>query len=337
MRKLLYIALALSAVVATIIFGSFAVQSAAMPNKINWSTVAPSPFVRHEAASALVGGKLYVFGGYTNDGTFIPRGRSDVYDPVTNTWTQIANMPDPAVTHAGTVVDGRNVYFAGGYAGPGGGINQTFATTAAWKYNVDTNAWTAIPSLPEARGAGAMAALDGKLHFFGGADINRKDKGDHWVLSLNGGTSWTKAAPLPNPRNHLGRAELSGKIYAIGGQKGTNDKINQQSEVDVWNPATPNTWKRVASLPKGRSHIAGSTFVMGGRIFVIGGLTNTSLPQGISDVTAYDPQSNSWRALTPLPEPASSGVARSIKNQIFYTSGFSLVRKTYKGVLVTGS
>lgn len=339
MRKLPYVILGFCIVISTIVFAGLSVQSATFP-KINWSTAADSPIARHEAAGALLNGKLYVFGGYTNDGTLIPNLRSDVYDPVENTWTQIANMPKPGCTHAGTqAYGGKYVYFAGGYCGPGGGANQTFATTAVWRYNADTNSWLAMPSLPEARAAGALAELGGKLHFFGGADINRKDKAEHWVLSLNAiNQGWTSAAPLLTPRNHLGRAVLGGKIYAIGGQKGTNDRINQLTNVDAWDPVT-NKWTPVTSLPKARSHISGATFAMDNKwIIVAGGMTNTTSTKGLSlnEMTLYDPQSKSWQAITPLPRKADSGIARSIGKRIFYITG-SMSKINNKGETVSTS
>lgn len=294
----------------------------ASPNfrNIKWNTVAPSPIGRAEAQGAVVNGKLYVFGGNVR--------RSDVYNPANNTWRQIANLPK-AITHAGVAVNGNNIYLAGGYINkPGGGV--TFATTDVWKYNVETNRWSSLPPLPEARGSGGLEILNGQFHFFGGSDLKRADRRDHWMLSLNGGTRWIRAASLPNARNHMGDAVLDGKLYAIGGQV-TQEHTGAQGAVYRWNPAT-NTWTKVASLPRARSHIAAATFVMGGRIIVIGGIADSG--RHVSDVTAYDPGSNSWQALTPLPLAISSGVAGHIGNQIFYTTGNGFQRATYKGVPV---
>jgi hypothetical protein len=55
----------------------------------------------------------------------------------------------------------------------------------------------------------------------------------------------------------------------------------------------------------------------------------------VSDVTAYDPRLNSWKALTPLPASLHSGAAGSIGNQIFYSMGNNkgfFRTTTYKGV-----
>lgn len=311
--------------------GNFSIQS--NPTKFKWSKAAQSPIARSEAQAAFVDGKIYVFGGYT-DTTFIPKSkRVDVYDPVKNTWTRTTNMPI-ATTHAGTAVDGKDIYLAGGVVGTATG-EKLNASQDVWKYNVDTQTWTAMLPLPEARGAGELSVLDGKLHFFGGTGFDREEaKSDHWVLSLDGGTSWETAVELPDPRNHLADAVIDGKIYAIGGQHGHNQSLVTQDSVHVWDPANPNTWTAVASMPKALSHIAGTTFVMDNQIIVAGGEIGHG--KSMSDVTAYDPVSNSWTALTPLPAARHSGVAGSIGNQIFYTGGSfqGFQRTTYKGLPV---
>lgn len=311
--------------------GNFSIQS--NPSQIIWSKAAPSPIGRSEAQGAFVDGKIYVFGGYT-DTTFIPKSkRVDVYDPGNNTWTRIKNMP-VATTHAGTAVDGKDIYFAGGVVGTATG-ERLNASKDVWKYNVDTQTWTAMPSLPDARGAGELAVLDRRLHFFGGTGFDREEaKSDHWVLSLDGGTSWETAVELPDPRNHLADAVINGKIYAIGGQHGHNQNLVAQNSVYVWDPANPTIWTPVANMPKALSHIAGGTFVMDNQIIVAGG--EISHGKSISDVIAYDPVSNSWTALTPLPAVRHSGIAGSIGNQIFYTGGSfnGFQRTTYKGVPV---
>lgn len=296
---------------------------------VKWTTVAPSSIGRTEAPGIVADGKLYVFGGYI-DTTYTPTKRADVYDPVNDTWTRITDLPK-GITHSGITVDGKDIYIAGGYPAKSTG-GQMFATRDVWKYNVDMNTWSAMPPLPQARGSGALEILGRELHFFGGSDINRVDKVDHWVLSLDNGTGWRRAAPLPNPRNHLADAVLNNKLYAIGGQLGRSH-TGTQTSVYSWNSAT-NTWTEVASLPRGRSHIGGATFVMNDQIVVAGGLNEQG--KHMSNVTVYNPLSNSWSELTPLPRPLSSGVAGSIGNQIFYTTGApNFSSTTYQGVPIS--
>jgi len=322
------------------IASSFTIQAA--PTQLSWSTVAPSPIGRIESLTALgPDKKLYVFGGYI-DTSYNSTKRSDVYDPASNTWTRIADMPK-ALTHVGVVAYGRDIYFAGGYEGktPGAATygGQIFAIRDVWRYSIDENKWYSMPPLPLARGSGVLEILNKQLHFFGGADISRKDKGDHWILSFDAPSQgWKASASLPNPRTHLGRVSLGGKIYAIGGQHDVDSKLVTQNSVHVWDPAKPNVWTEVKSLPRARSHISSSTFTRNGRIIVAGG--EYAHGKAMREITEYNPQTNTWTELTPLPVARLSGVARNINNQLFFTTGGGgtpdtrFTQTTYKGVPV---
>ncbi len=295
--------------------------------KITWTTVAPSPVPRTEAETAVVNGKLYVFGGYV-DSTLIPNARADVYDPATNQWTRIADMPI-GETHAGTCTDGRYIYMAGGYSGPGGAGKQTFARTDVFRYDTLTNTWSSLTSLPQARGAGGLVLLGHTLHFFGGTDLARQDRGEHWTLDLDNPTAWQSGASLPTLRNHMGAVVLNGKIYAIGGQQHQDAAEIAESAVQVWDPANPGVWTTAASLPLARSHIAGATFVMDGRIIVLGG--ETTYLHSVANDSAYDPAINKWTDLSPLPIARSSGCANVINGVLYYATG-NIGKTVYKGV-----
>ncbi len=280
-----------------------------------WSTAAPSPINRSEANNAVVNGKLYVFGGYVNS-SFQATTRSDVYDPATDTWMQIADLPLP-ITHAGVAVDGDTIYLAGGYIGDPPAVS----TAKVFKYSVTTNTWSEGRSLPEVRGAGGLVILGRDLHFFSGHNFNRtQDKGSHWVINLDSGAGWTSKAPLPNPRNHFGYIANNGQIYVIGGQHLKDDTFANQSDVHVYNKST-NTWRKLASLPIARSHTHTSTFVRDGKIVIVGGRANGSTRPVLADVTEYEPTLNKWVALSPLPELRQAAAAQVINNQIVVTTG----------------
>lgn len=285
-----------------------------------WNTVAPSPIERFESQGLMVSGKLYVFGGFYNV-DIKATTRSDVYDPGSNTWTQIADMPEP-LTHAGQVADGNTIYIVGGYLGDSPGPS----TDHVWKYDIVTNTWSPGPSLPALRGGGAAVRVGRSLHFIGGATrdgITKAaiDHDDHYLLSLDGSTSWSTAAPLPNPRNHLAGVALDNKIYVIGGQHQSFEGTENQQEVDVYDPAT-NAWARVADLPTPHSHISASTFVMSNRILVIGGSVNDGTSGDASkDVSLYDPQENIWIALPSLPAGRKTSVAGGVDTRIVVATG----------------
>jgi N-acetylneuraminic acid mutarotase len=246
--------------------------------------------------------------------------RSDVYNPATNSWTRIADMPT-RLTHAGVATVGRDVYFAGGYIGTGPGYTQQFGTEQVWRYNVDTNTYHAMPNLPAKLAGGGLVAVGRNLHYFGGNNASRQDVGVHYRLNLdNPAAGWVARKSMITARSHMGYVNLNGRIYAVGGQKGNDGSLVAQSVVEMYDPAT-DTWTSRRAMPRGVNHISGSTFVMGGRILTLGG--QTSHNTAIADTYAYDPVANTWTSLTPLPSARFSGVAATINGKILFTGGSS--------------
>lgn len=291
-------------------------------SELAWQPAALPPFGVAEGQSVSLNGKLYVFGGF--DSTFRccrPTDRTFAFDPAAGTWQPLAPLPPMngteygGVTHAGLTTDGSDIYFAGGYTSNKGHTGQLFSTREVWRYDVAANTYTRLPDLPEARGAGQLEYYGGNLYYFGGSDSTRKtDVGTLFILSLTDGeTTWREGAPLPNPRNHLGAAVLDGKIYAIAGQHDHDGKLTTQNDVHAYDPQT-DSWAQLAGLPLAVSHNSNSTFVMGGRILVVGGEVDHL--KGVSDIFAYSPETDSWSALTPLPQAMVDPVADNVNGQL---------------------
>jgi N-acetylneuraminic acid mutarotase len=300
-------------------------NDAAPGTTLSWREVAPTTVGRSEGMGAVVNGKLYLFGGYV-DTTFKPTNRGDVYDPATNPWRQVASLPF-GVSHMGTVAVGDSIYFAGGY--PATGTNQTFSTTAVWRYDTVADSFSNLPALPSARGGGALVALGRVLHFFGGSDAARKDAAQHWALDLNNlAAGWVVRAPLPLATNHVAGAVVDGKIYCIGGQQNQDSAAVQRAEVQMYDPAT-DRWTARAPLPLARSHITSSTFVRNGQILVLGGLGPGN--RVINRVDSYNPVTNTWTQLTSLPSNRMSGVSDLLPDgRIVFTTG-NMVKNTWVG------
>jgi N-acetylneuraminic acid mutarotase len=278
--------------------------------------LASLPLRRFEAQSATVGGKQYVFGGFVDDVSHATR-RADVYDPATNTWTRLKNVPE-ALSHSGTTTDGRTIYFAGGFVGDFLEGVAPGLTRNVWKYDTVTGAWSAGVPLPAPRAAGALVLIGPRLHFFGGIDSAIHDAPDHWVLDLRGKPKWKVVAPMPNPRNHLGYAALDNKVYAIGGQHELNEVTGNVASFDVYDPNT-NLWTALPSLPTARSHIHNATVVWEGRLIVLGGTKPGE--RAVSDVTKFDPAKKRWITIGQLPAPRSAAVAGLLNGHLFVVGG----------------
>lgn len=124
------------------------------------------------AASAVVGNKLYVLGGYTlSNGTISPQTTVQVFDPATTQWvsndsagtTKPAPMPVARHSAAAAVLGGK-IYLVGG-SGTGGGVVDVVSI-----YDPAANTWTAGASLPTPRSLLALAAHADRLWAIGGVD-----------------------------------------------------------------------------------------------------------------------------------------------------------------------
>jgi N-acetylneuraminic acid mutarotase len=283
---------------------------------ITWKNAAPNPQARFEGQGAVVNGKLYVFGGFYNSSVQATT-RSDVYDPATNTWTRIKDMPEK-ITHAAVVVKGTTIYIMGGFVGD----HPAPATNHIWKYDTRTNTYIRGSNLPSARGSGAAALIGGRyIHFFGGVNQNRtSDQRSHWVLDTTTG-KWVTHNSYPIGASHLAAIELNGKIYAMGGEQGLDEAKGNVSTVYVYDPVT-DAWTKKASMPVAKSHFSSSIFIRNGRIITIGGSGNggtNGVPQ--SEVAEYNPATNTWRTLTSLPMALKTPVAALINGKIIATTG----------------
>jgi N-acetylneuraminic acid mutarotase len=283
---------------------------------LKWQKAAPSPFARVEAPAAVVNGKIYLFGGFTED--LEASNQVDVYDPARDTWTRKKDMPTQ-LTHLNTARDGDTIWFAGGFKGKHPGP----VTDEVWKYDIPSDTWTAGPPLPDRRAGGGLAVVGGRLHYFGGYKADRDaNAGEHWSLSLEGEKTWQREADLPDPRGHVSAAALDGQVYALGGDHGHDITQIDVDSCHRFDPAAKK-WTKIASLPDGRSHFESSTIVAHGRIIIVGGRCNSSKPPRgvVADVLEYDPRANTWKVVGVMPEKLLAPVAAIVSGRMVLTAG----------------
>ena len=283
-----------------------------------WTVAAPSPIARFEANGTVVGGELWVMGGF-NSATLTVTRQVDIYDPATNTWRAGPALPG-AETHIGVVTVGNDVIVVGGFSGNFSLTTRPPNTNAVWRWSATTSQWTAGPALPVAGAAYAWALVGTQLHVAGGlAPDGNADTGAHYVWDVTGAGPWTTAAALPVPRNHGGGTATGGLFYAIAGRHSWDEVAGDVPQVNAFDPAT-GLWTGRALIPSARSEIAASTSTMpDGRILVIGGSLPGVIPS--ADVFVYDPTLDRWSTLPSLPMPRKGAVAARIGPRIVVTTG----------------
>jgi len=276
------------------------------PSLSAWAPQSPAPFNVFEAPVTVLGGQVYVFGGFRN-ARVQASAQVWTFDPAANHWARKGDLPSVR-THVNPARVGDLLWFAGGFVGDSPGA----ATDEVWRYDWRADRWSPGPPLPERVAGGVLLSVDDRLHYFGGYRADRNTNSpDHWVLAPFDSVrapGWVSAAPLPKPRGHLGGVALNGALYAVGGCEGHDPAPIDVPWVHRYDPAT-DRWTEVAPLPFPRSHFEPSILVRDGRIVIVGGRSRPRGEETVADVTEYDPVANRWVALPPLPEPRLAPIA----------------------------
>ena len=267
-------------------------QDAPLPG--SWTTLAPAPTKRTEVTAAVLGGRIYVLGGFaepslSNLSSMTITDRVEVYDPATNEWTTRAPLP-VGLHHAAAVVAENRLYVIGGYRQAFLALWHPVATV--YRYDPDKNAWTERAPMPTPRGALAVAEFSGRFYAIGGYD----GSGNKAAVEVYdpAADTWTAGAPLPTPRDHLAAATVGGNIYAIGGRVNQSYARNL-SIVEAYDPAA-DRWTKVADLPTARSGITAG--VIRDAIYVLGG----EAPEGTFRANeAYTPATDRWHSAASMP------------------------------------
>lgn len=205
-----------------------------------WVEGPPAPLALTEVGAAAHDGRVWVAGGYAEDGSWVTDVQ--VLDPAAGSWEAGPALPEP-VNHAALVSDGDDLLLLGGYAG------AAHAPTAAVRVlDADGGGWTDGPPLPEPRAAGA-ATWDGDRVVYGGGVGPDGVAQDIWVLE---GGAWREVGSLATAREHLAAAsDGRGVTWFLGGRRGGLDR--NEGDVDV---VTGERTRRLGELPTPRGGVA---------------------------------------------------------------------------------
>ena len=135
----------------------------------DWEVVTQLPTKRSGIATAVVDDKIYVIGG-TLENVDAPDGVStlEAYDPQTNTWRKVADMPTRRYYPKAAVVNDIIYVFGGWFEEKGVKTHYPVRVDA---YDPATDTWTRKKDMPVSRVHPAVGAVDGKIYVIGG--VNR--------------------------------------------------------------------------------------------------------------------------------------------------------------------
>jgi N-acetylneuraminic acid mutarotase len=299
-----------------------------------WTSLKPIPQGEEEVYGTAAGGKLYVLGGLGIFPGWEPKQMLWSFDPASNEWTRLPNIPE-GIHHPGFAAIGEKLYSIGGFtiARPATGLPAWVPSKSVWIYDTNAKSWSKGPDLPTPRGALTATAHENKIYAIGGAKnptystpelrptVPVENMATTEVLDIATGT-WSAAAPMLTARNHHGASLIDGKIYVVGGRIGSTFIIglsNNVSTNEVYDIAK-NTWAAVLGMPTPRSGVG--TAVLNGRMHVLGGEAYLNDLVGTYRThEAFDPKTNTWQRLPPMPTPRHGLAVAEIGGKMYAVSG----------------
>jgi len=258
------------------------------------------PTTRQDAASAVVGGKIYVFGGL--DSSEHPVDITEIYDPATDTWSTGSRMPI-GLNHAGAAVVNGKIYVIGGSR-----TVTIVPENLTLEYNPTTGFWTRKANMPYARAALAAVSFGDSIFVFGGVGDSPKTvlkyvpALDVWMVKDN---------PLLTQREHLAASAVYGVIYVIGGR---NEERNLGT-VEAYSPFD-DYWMRLnpSGIPRSgivSAAIGTNIYVMGGELIGVGVFIDNWI---------FDTIDNQWIKKRPM-LTGRHGMASGVVNGKIYVIG----------------
>lgn len=250
------------------------------PGVTQWRLIPAGGPALSEVSTATAGGFIYLGGGLIS----ISQNTRQFwrYDPATESWTRMADLPAARDHGMATVLNGKIYYFGGFTFSP-----ARSETSSAWRFDPATNSWTVLPNLPATRAAGGAAVIGEHIYIAGGARTTI----DRYTPASN---SWTTLATNdPVFRDHAAVVTHQGELWIMGGRSKIGG--DNSSDVRIFNPQSG------VMRPGPAMQIARSGFAavsMGDVLVTAGG---ESLSGGtIGSAEVYSAQSG-WGFLEPLP------------------------------------
>jgi hypothetical protein len=247
-------------------------------------------------------------GGFSNSQVFnIDQfGR---FDPVANTWTALAAVPDLANAGASGVYApnvNKLFVFGGEFIGSARPVNTTRI------YDIATNTWSTGAPMPDVRWSMGSGYFNGKIYLVGGCSTNSPDEcfGQVWEYDPVLNTWNTSRMSMPITLGGPGFGIINGHMYIAGGRNLVFWALNTLYDYDI----AANTWTARANMPLGVN--APGSAVIAGKLWLFGGgfpfsgagtmptagnkggvgawLKRLFSPDTTTALQVYDPGTNAW-------------------------------------------
>ena len=181
------------------------------PATAQWTALPNMTYPRENPATAFVGGKLYVAGGWNAEflSPTVTVPQTEVYQPASGTWSQAPSMPDPYAAGGVAVLNGL-IYVIGGCDA------ENCGHTEVQIFDPATDTWTLGTPYPEPIAWESCGAVAGKIYCAGGVTDDTTSTTDAFSYDPATG-AWTRIAAMPADLWGSGYTAANGLLLVSGG------------------------------------------------------------------------------------------------------------------------
>jgi N-acetylneuraminic acid mutarotase len=221
------------------------------PSAKSWTEKARFPgSSRHKACVFTIGDKAYVGMGSTVDTDSLEQIAFYQYDPAVDQWTKKANFPGGALRFG--------VWFSingKGYAGLGRHLEQKIDF---FQYDPESDTWTKLNSDIEFEGDASLGFVIDDIYYGGAGAMNERE--------------WWKYDPQTDHWTRLKDVPFTSRPFETGFSVGSHGYVSRGT-TDVWEyDASNDSWVQKTSDPGRQITFAASSFSIGNKAYVGGGL-----------------------------------------------------------------
>ncbi len=175
-----------------------------------WRHRASKPNAAANIGAAVIGGKIYVPGGYGAERKALDV--LEIYDPATDSWSTGAHLPEPLFAYAIAAVHSKLYLF--------GGSNGQRYLDITLIYDTETNTWARGTPMTTPRGFLAAGVVNDVVYVVGGYDgLGEYSLCEAYDPAKEGSREnpWSRRAAMLARRAGLAVAVVGTNLYAIGG------------------------------------------------------------------------------------------------------------------------
>ena len=292
---------------------------------------------------AVVNNKLYILGGFNiNVGSSNQIWEFDPAQASGSRWLQRVNTP-ANIMYASTAAIGGIIYVGGASDYVGGLVTDT---TNSFSFNPATNTIGTIATVPRANGETRGVVLNNKMYVLGGGRVapNPSNEVDIYDPSNN---TWSVGLPFVTARRNFPADSDGSHIFLAGGYDAVSGLPIDSMEIfsagvcgspsatPTFTPTatttssasatpspscTPSTWQLGPPQDPAR-YAFQSALGSDNKLYVAGGGAADNVTF-FDQVSRFDPTTNAWSNVAPLPVALSQGTMGAWNGKIYVAGGF---------------